>query len=42
MYIEKHHAKKTFRDEYIEMLERFNVEYDAKYVFDWVEDKSIG
>jgi putative transposase len=35
-YIEdqqKHHAKKLFRDEYVELLERFGVEYDRRYIF---------
>ena len=35
-YIEnqqRHHAKQSFHDEYIELLERFGVEYDAKYIF---------
>lgn len=35
-YIEnqpKHHAKKSFREEYLEMLEKFGVEYDRRYVF---------
>jgi REP element-mobilizing transposase RayT len=36
---EKHHAKKSFRDEYLQMLERFNVEYDVRYIFDWVINK---
>ena len=34
---EKHHAKKTFKEEYLEVLKKFNVEYDEKYVFDWIE-----
>ena len=29
---EKHHQKKSFRDEFIEMLEKFDVEYDPKYI----------
>ena len=29
---EKHHKKKTFREEYIELLKRFNIPYDEKYV----------
>ena len=37
---EKHHSKKSFRDEYLEMLKRFNVKYDMKYVFNWIEDES--
>ena len=35
-YIEnqqKHHAKKSFHEEYVELLERFGVEYDSRYVF---------
>lgn len=35
---EKHHAKKTFREEYIEMLKKFAVEYDEKYLFEWIEE----
>ena len=31
---EKHHAQKTFREEYLELLERFAVDYDERYVFD--------
>jgi REP element-mobilizing transposase RayT len=34
---EKHHSRKTFKDEYMEILGRFRVEYDPKYVFDWIE-----
>ena len=35
-YIEnqqKHHASKSFRDEYTELLEKFGVEYDQRYIF---------
>ena len=31
---EKHHLKKTFREEYFEILELFKVAYEEKYVFD--------
>ncbi len=31
---EEHHAKKNFKEEYIEMLEKFKVVYDPKYVFE--------
>ncbi len=34
---EKHHVKKTFREEYTEMLEKFRVQYDRKYLFETVE-----
>lgn len=33
---EQHHKKKTFKEEYIDFLEKFEVEYDEKYVFDWL------
>jgi putative transposase len=29
----KHHSKKTFREEYIEILRDYAVEYDEKYIF---------
>jgi putative transposase len=34
---EQHHKKKTFKDEYIELLKNFNVSYDEKFLFDWIE-----
>lgn len=34
---EKHHHKKSFKDEYIEFLEKFAVEYDEKYLFEWID-----
>ena len=35
-YIEnqqKHHAKQTFQEEYVELLEKFNVDYNPRYIF---------
>ena len=34
---EQHHKKKTFKDEYVELLNKYNIEFDDKYLFDWVE-----
>ncbi|MFC6194991.1 transposase [Dyadobacter subterraneus] len=34
---EAHHQKKTFKEEYIDMLAKFQVKYDEKYLFDWIE-----
>jgi putative transposase len=34
---EQHHKKKTFREEYIEFLERFNISYDEKYILKDIE-----
>lgn len=35
---EQHHRKRSFKDEYLEMLKKFNVVFDSKYIFDFVED----
>jgi len=35
---EAHHLQKTFKDEYLEFLQKFEIEYDKKYLFDWNED----
>ena len=34
---EAHHAKKAFKQEYHEYLEKFNIPFDEKYLFEWVE-----
>ena len=36
---EKHHARRTFKEEYLKLLEKFNIDYDAKYLFKWVEQE---
>jgi len=33
----EHHKKQTFRDEYLSLLKKFEVEYDAKYLFEWYD-----
>jgi putative transposase len=33
----EHHKKKTFRQEYLEFLKRFEVEYDERYLFEFYE-----
>jgi putative transposase len=35
---QKHHKKKTFRNEYLEYLRKFEVEYDNHYLFDFFDD----
>lgn len=34
---EKHHRKKTFREEYLDFLHKFGIDYDEKFLFDWIE-----
>lgn len=35
---EQHHRKITFRDEYIDFLRKFEVEYDERFLFDFLDD----
>ena len=35
---ETHHSKRSFREEYLEFLHNFKVDYDEKYLFDWNEE----
>ena len=37
---ERHHTKKSFRDEYVEFLKKFDVVHDDRYIFKPVEDDS--
>ena len=32
-----HHSKKTFREEYMEFLNKFEVDYDEKYLFEFYD-----
>ena len=34
---EKHHKKKTFKEEYLELLKKFEIEFKEEYLFDWYE-----
>jgi putative transposase len=34
---EKHHQKKTFRHEYHELLEKFEIPFEEKYLFEFIE-----
>ncbi len=34
---EQHHKTHTFKDEYLELLKKFNIEFDGKYLFDFIE-----
>ena len=34
---ERHHRKKTFKEEYIDFLKKFEIDYNEKYLFDWIE-----
>lgn len=34
---QKHHEKKTFKEEYIDILKKFEIEHDKKYLFEWYD-----
>jgi REP element-mobilizing transposase RayT len=34
-----HHKKKTFKVEYLDMLKKFDVEYNEKYLFKFINDE---
>lgn len=34
---ETHHKKISFKEEYIQFLKKFEIEYNEKYLFDWIE-----
>jgi putative transposase len=34
---QNHHARKTFREEYVELLKKFGVDYDERYLFKHTE-----
>ena len=34
---EEHHRSKSFREEYIDFLDKFNIGFEEKYLFDWLD-----
>ncbi len=34
---ERHHAKRTFKDEYLSLLRKFDIAFDEKYMFKFIE-----
>jgi REP element-mobilizing transposase RayT len=35
---EEHHKKKTFKEEYMDFLQKFAIEYNEKYLFEWIDE----
>jgi REP element-mobilizing transposase RayT len=33
----EHHKQKTFKAEYLDFLQKFEIEYDEKYLFEWID-----
>ncbi len=38
---EKHHKKESFKEEYLEFLKKCEIEFNEKYLFDWIELNNI-
>ncbi len=36
----EHHKKSTFKDEYLGMLNKADINYDEQYLFDWFDEKT--
>lgn len=34
---EIHHKKRTFKEEYLNFLKKFEIKYDERYLFEWIE-----
>ena len=39
---EKHHRQNSFKDEYMTLLRKFDIAFEDKYVFDFIEDEPLG
>jgi len=35
---EQHHKKKSFKEEYLQFLKKFEIDCDEKYLFEWIEN----
>lgn len=35
---EEHHKKKSFKEEYLDFLQKFEIEYNEKYLFEWIDE----
>lgn len=35
---EEHHKKKTFKEEYIEFLNKFGIEHKPEFLFEWIDN----
>lgn len=35
---EEHHRRKSFKEEYLEFLRKFEIEFDERYLFDFLEE----
>ena len=36
---ENHHKRKTFKEEYLEFLKKYKIQFNEKYLFEWIDVK---
>ncbi len=36
-FLTEHHKKKKFREEYMELLRQFEIDFDKKYLFEFLD-----
>ena len=36
---EQHHKKRSFREEYLELLKKFEIDFEDHYLFEWFDDE---
>ena len=34
---EEHHKRKTFKEEYLDLLDKYEIEHKPEYLFEWIE-----
>ncbi len=34
---EEHHKKRSFKEEYLDLLKEFDIDYNEAYLFDWID-----
>jgi len=39
---EKHHQQNAFKNEYLTLLRKFDIAFEDKYVFDFIDDEALG
>lgn len=35
---EEHHTKRSFKEEYIDLMKKFEIDHQEKYLFEWIEE----
>jgi REP element-mobilizing transposase RayT len=35
---EEHHKKRSFREEYIDLLQKFEIGFNENYLFEWIDE----